>query len=56
MKHAIQFLEQMGRDATLRYASDRNVEAAMAAASLEPALRDAIHSRDEQVLEIAEHA
>ena len=51
MKHAIQFLEQMGRDATLRYAPNGKVEAAMTAASIEPELRQAIVSRDEQVLE-----
>jgi hypothetical protein len=50
MSNVIGFLEQMGRDAHLRYAAVHEVEAALIRAGIEPAVRAAILGNDSQLL------
>jgi hypothetical protein len=47
----IEFLEQLGQDATLRYATDAELEAALLQAGLNPADRTAILGKDQRLLE-----
>jgi hypothetical protein len=52
MSNVIDFLEQMGRDAQLRFASEMEVEAALVRAGIEPKARAAILGGDRPLLEL----
>jgi hypothetical protein len=47
----IDFLEQLGQDAELRYATREQLEAALIKAGIEPALRTALLRKDQRLLE-----
>ncbi len=49
--NAIEFLERLGRDADLRYATRGQVDTALRAAGIEPAVRMAILNANERELE-----
>jgi hypothetical protein len=51
MPNVIDFLEQMGRDAQLRFATGLEVEAALTRAGIEPSVRAAILGGDQLLLE-----
>ena len=51
MSNVIDFLERMGQDAQLRYATIAEVEQALAGAQIDPALRAAILGADQLQLE-----
>jgi hypothetical protein len=51
MSDAVDFLEYMGQDARLRDASQADIEHAVAEAGLDPALQQAIVTRDKRRLE-----
>jgi hypothetical protein len=51
MSNAIEFLERLGSDARLRYASATALEQALAESNLDPQVRAAILSGDRQRLE-----
>ena len=46
MTDVIEFLDQLGRDARLRHAAPADLEQALAAAGIEPALRSALLAED----------
>jgi hypothetical protein len=50
VSNLIDFLEQLGRDAELRYATTEMMEDALRGAGIEPALRAAILEKDERAL------
>jgi len=51
MSNVIDFLERMGRDAHLRFATGLEVEAALMGAGIEPSARAAILGGDQLLLE-----
>lgn len=51
MPNLIDFLETLGRDARLRYATSSELELALARADIEPALRAALLGEDRRILE-----
>lgn len=51
MSNVIGFLDAMGRDAQLRHADTGTLAAALEQAQIDPALRDAVLSGDQQRLE-----
>ena len=51
MSNVIEFLEQMGRDAHLRYVTGLELEAALTRAGIEPNLQAAILDGDQSMLE-----
>ena len=51
MSNVIEFLEQMGRDAHLRYVTGIELEAALTRAGIEPNLQAAILDGDQSMLE-----
>ena len=51
MSKIIEFLEQLGQDATLRYATDAELEAALLQAGLSASDRTAILGKDQRLLE-----
>jgi hypothetical protein len=51
VSNVIDFLERVGQDAGLRYASDADVEAALREAGIDPALRAAIFDKNQGALE-----
>jgi hypothetical protein len=51
MSNVVEFLEEMGRDAHLRYARGPEIEAALIQAGIEPAVRAAILADDPRLLE-----
>lgn len=51
MSNVVDFLERMGQDAELRYATGREMEDAMSAACIDPALRAALAAGDQRLLE-----
>ncbi|MBV8806951.1 MAG: hypothetical protein JO042_17965 [Sinobacteraceae bacterium] len=51
MSNVIEFLEQMGRDANLRYVTGLELEAALTQAGIEPNLQAAILDGDQRLLE-----
>ena len=51
MSNIIEFLEQMGRDAHLRYVTGLELEAALTRAGIEPNLQAAILDGDQHLLE-----
>jgi hypothetical protein len=53
MSNAIEFLERLGSDAQLRYASAMALEQALAESNLEPHVREAILTGDRHRLESA---
>lgn len=46
MTDVIEFLDRLGRDARLRHAAPADLEQALAAAGIEPALRNALLAED----------
>lgn len=51
MSNVVEFLERMGQDAQLRYASNTEVERALTEAEVAPVLRAAIMGEDRRQLE-----
>ena len=51
MSNVIDFLERLGQDAQLRYATRNELEAALTRAGIEPALRTAMLQSDRSTLE-----
>ncbi len=51
MSNAIEFLERLGRDASLRRASDTEVTQAMTGLAIDPSLLTAIRDGDQQRIE-----
>jgi hypothetical protein len=51
MSNVIDFLEQLGRDASLRYRARDEIEQLLTDAGIDPALRDAFVSGDSSTLE-----
>jgi hypothetical protein len=51
MSNVIDFLERLGQDATLRRASNAELEQALIGAQIDPAIREAILLRDQRRLE-----
>jgi len=51
MSNVITFLERMGQDAQLRYASQNDVRLALAREQIDPELQAAILAKDQQRLE-----
>jgi len=52
MSNAIQFLEQMGQSASLRYAQHDELECALVSAQVEPGIRAAIFNVRQRELEV----
>ena len=51
MSNVISFLESVGQDATLRHASQDELELALTTAQIEPALQKAILGKDQTQIE-----
>jgi hypothetical protein len=51
MSNVIDFLERLGQDAQLRYATNAEIEQALAGAQIDPAVRAAILGEDQLQLE-----
>jgi hypothetical protein len=52
MSNFMEFLEQMGQDAQLRYATNDELEQALTRAQIEPAVRAAVLAGDRRRLEV----
>jgi hypothetical protein len=52
MSNFMEFLEQMGQDAQLRYATNDELEQALTRAQIEPAVRTAVLAGDRRQLEV----
>jgi hypothetical protein len=52
MSNFMEFLEQMGQDAQLRYATNDELEQALTRAQIEPAVRAAVLAGDRRQLEM----